>query len=286
VKLIVLLFTTLFLSHSAFAEQEVVVLVPGFFNTFAHEYFSNEIVQAFQKRGFTVYVTTGLNPIGTVEDNGARLSQFMDRVEQTEHRQIDFNVVAHSAGGLYTLFVANQHKHHIKNLITVATPFKGVEFLQKWLDHSAVFKAVTDLAHLDGLKQLTPQGVAKFLETVRVAPDMKITAFAGTQKKGLDVSNAQNLSVPFRLTSACISEESDGIVGLSSALGVGSIKTTENRLLANQRFNNNYRANLEHWEQVLEGYSFLLLGIRNPGYVIDEQARFYGGLADYLLTSL
>jgi triacylglycerol esterase/lipase EstA (alpha/beta hydrolase family) len=285
VKLIVLLLTTLFFSHSAFADREVVVLVPGFFNTFAHEYFSNEVVKAFEKRGFAVYVTTGLNPIGTVEDNGARLSQFMDRVELTEHHPVNFNVVAHSAGGLYTLYVANQHKHHIKNLLTVATPFKGVEFLQKWLDNSALFKTVTDLAHLDGLKQLTPQGVAKFLQTVRVAPDMKITAFAGTQKKGLDIWNAQNLSAPFRLTSACISEESDGIVGLSSALGVGAIKTTDNRL-AQQRFDAGYRANLEHWEQVLEGYSFLLLGIRNPGYVVDEQSRFYGGLADYLLTSL
>jgi len=285
VKLIVLLISTLFFSYSAFANQEVVVLVPGFFNTFAHEYFSNEVVHSFEKRGFTVYVATGLNPVGTVEDNGARLSLFMDRVEQTEHRNIDFNVVGHSAGGLYTLYVANQHKHHIKNLITVATPYKGVEFLQKWLDNSSLFKTVTDLAHLDGLKQLTPQGVAKFLETVRVAPDLKITAFAGSQKKGLDIWNAANLSAPFRLTSACISEESDGIVGLSSALGVGSIKTTENRI-AIQKFNSNYRANLEHWEQVLEGYSFLLLGIRNPGYVIDEQARFYGGLADYLLTSL
>jgi len=275
----------LLFSFSASAEQEIVVLVPGFFNTFAHEYFSTEVVHAFEQRGFKVYVATGLNPIGTVEDNGSRLDQYMDRVELTEHRHVNFNVVAHSAGGLYTLFVANLHRHHIKNLLTVATPYKGVEFLQKWLDNSALFKTVTDLAQLDGLKQLTPQGVAKFLDTVRVAPDMKITAFAGTQKKGLDIWNAENLSVPFRLTSACISEESDGIVGLSSALGVGSIKTTDNRM-ASQKFNSGYRANLEHWEQVLEGYSFLLLGIRNPGYVIDEQARFYGGLADYLLTSL
>jgi len=293
VKLFVLVLTTLFLSVSTYAEsqsaartgQEVVVLVPGFFNTFTPEYFSSEIVKSFEKRGFTVYVTTGLNPIGTVEDNGERLSHMLERIEQIEKRHVKFNVVAHSAGGLYTLYAANKQKYEINNLITVATPFKGVEFVQRWLDNSILFRTLTDLAHLEGVKQLTPQGVAKFMETVRVSPNMKITAFAGSQKKSLDIWNARNLSLPFRVTSSCISGDSDGIVGVSSALGVGAVRTTANTQ-ANQRFNANFKVNLEHWEQVLDGFSFLFLGIRNPGYIVDEQERFYSGIADYLLTVL
>lgn len=284
-KLFVLLLTTLFISISSYAEREVVVLVPGFFNTFAPEYFSSDIVSSFEKRGFTVYIATGLNPIGTVEDNGERLSGVLDRIEQIEKRQVNFNVVAHSAGGLYTLYAANKQKHEIKNLITVATPFKGVEFVQRWLDNSILFKALTDLAHLDGVKQLTPQGIAKFMETIRVSPNLKITAFAGTQKKSLDIWNARNLSLPFRVTSSSITGDSDGIVGVSSALGVGAVRTTDNRQ-ANQRFNATFKVSLEHWEQVLDGYSFLFLGIRNPGYIVNEQQRFYSGLADYLLTVL
>lgn len=284
-KLFVLLLTTFFISLSAHAEQEVVLLVPGFFNTFAGEYFSSEIVESFEKRGFTVYVATGLNPIGTVEDNGARLGRMMEKIEQIENRKVNFNIVAHSAGGLYTLYVANTQKFQIKNLIAIATPFKGVEFVQKWLDNSILFRAVTELAHLEGVKQLTPLGVAQFMDTIRVSPELKITAFAGAQKKSLDIWNARNLSLPFRVTSACISGESDGIVGVSSALGVGAVRTTENQQ-ANQKFSANYRVNLEHWEQVLDGFSFLFLGIRNPGYIVDEQARFYSGIADYLLTVL
>lgn len=284
-KLFVLLLTTLFISISSYAEREVVVLVPGFFNTFAPEYFSTDIVSSFEKRGFTVYIATGLNPIGTVEDNGERLIRVLDNIEQIEKRHVNFNVVAHSAGGLYTLYAANKQRHEIKNLITVATPFKGVEFVQRWLDNSLLFKALTDLAHLDGVKQLTPQGIAKFMETVRVSPNLKITAFAGSQKKSLDIWNARNLSLPFRVTSSSITGDSDGIVGVSSALGVGAVRTTANQQ-ANQRFSATFKVNLEHWEQVLDGYSFLFLGIRNPGYIVNEQQRFYSGLADYLLTVL
>ena len=74
-KLLVLLFT-IFLSIPSFAKQEIVVLVPGFFNSFAPEYFSSEIVNTFQKRGLKVYIASDLNPVGTVEDNGTRLSFF------------------------------------------------------------------------------------------------------------------------------------------------------------------------------------------------------------------
>ena len=61
--------------------------------------------------------------------------------------------------------------------------------------------------------------------------------------------------------------------------------TTENKP-ATQLRDPNFFLSLEHWEQVLESSSFLLLGIRNTGYIRNEQVRFYGGLADYLLTIL
>ena len=137
-----MLLSTLLLSIPSFAKQEIVVLVPGFFNSFTPEYFSDEIVNSFQKRGLKVYVAGDLNPVGTVEDNGARLSNFFSRIEANENQKVDFNIVAHSAGGLYALYVANQNKFTIKNLITIATPYKGVEFLQKWLDNSFLFKGL------------------------------------------------------------------------------------------------------------------------------------------------
>lgn len=280
-KLVIYLFTIL-LSTQVMA-QEVLVLVPGFFSTFAPEYFSKDIVKTFEDKGYKVYQAEDLNPIGTIEENGARLEKFMAEIEKAENRRVSFNVVAHSAGGFYTLFVANRQKFEIKNLLTVATPYKGVEFVQVWLERSYIFNLVAELAHLDGLVQLTKTGVEKFLSTVRVSPKTRVVAFGGYQDKSLDVWNARFLSTPLRVTSHYISEKSDGIVGYSSALALGDIMTTDGTK-AIQLKDPNYFLALEHWEQVIDSDAFLLLGIRNTSYIRKEQVRFYTGLADYLLT--
>ena len=277
--------TALSISKPALADQEVVVLVPGFFNSFAPEYFSPQVIRAFQAQGFKVYVAEGMNPVGTIEDNGERLLKILARIEAVERRHVAFNVVGHSAGGLYTLYAATTQKFEIKNLLTVSTPYKGIEFVEKWLQDCTLFNAITSLAHLDGLKQLSPRLVEPFMKTVRVSPDMHIVAFGGTQSAGLDITNARNLSVPFFVTSSFISTASDGIVGFNSAMAVGSILTTQNTR-AMQRAEPGYKINLDHWEQVLAGRSFIIMGIRNPSYIENEQARFYTGLAGYLKNLL
>lgn len=263
--------------------KEVVVLVPGFFSTFTPEYYSKDIVKTFESKGYKVYVANHLNPIGTIEENGARLEQFFGEIEKAENGHVAFNVVAHSAGGFYTLFVANRQKFEIKNLLTVSTPYKGVEFVQTWLDHSVIFNLLAELAYLDGLVQLTKNGVEKFLSTIRVSPKTRVVAYGGYQEKSLDVWNARYLSTPLRVTAHYISEKSDGIVGYSSALALGSILTTDNTKAIQMR-DPNYFIDLEHWEQVLDSDAFILLGIRNTSYIRKEQVRFYSGLADYLLT--
>ncbi len=262
--------------------KDVVVLVPGFFNSFTPEYFSQDIVRAFQDKGFKVYVARGLNPIGTIEDNGTRLEKIFGEIETIEKSKVTFNIVGHSAGGFYALFVANRQKFEIKNILTISTPYKGIEFVQRWLEDSSLFSLLAELAYLDGLVQLTESGVTQFLSGIRISPNTKVVAFAGYQEKSLDVWNARYLSAPLRVTSHYISEKSDGIVGYSSALAVGSILTTKNTK-AIQLKDPNYFLALEHWEQVLDSGSFIFLGIRNTGYIRNEQIRFYSGLADYLL---
>lgn len=287
-KLSIALLFSLFFSAHAMA-KEVVVLVPGFFNSFTPEYFSDDIVKTFQDKGFKVYVATGLNPIGTIEDNGARLENIFSQIESSENdnknTKVSFNIVAHSAGGFYSLFVANRQKFNIKNILTVSTPYKGVEFVQRWLENSSIFSLLAELAHLDGIVQLTESGVTQFLRTVHVSPQTKIIAFGGYQEKSLDIWNARYLSAPLRVSSHYISEKSDGIVGYSSALALGNILTTDNTK-AIQLKDANFFLALEHWEQVLDSSSFIFFGIRNTGYIRNEQIRFYSGLADYLLKIL
>lgn len=280
-KLFICLFSLLLAAQTH--AKEVLVLVPGFFNSFTPEYFSDEIIQVFRDRGFKVYVAEGLHPTGTIEENGSRLEKILANIEKQEQQSIGFNIVAHSAGGFYTLYVANKQKFNIKNILTISTPYKGVEFVDAWMENSALFNSLTQLACLEGLAQLTPDGVKEFLKQIRVSPQTKIVAFGGFQRKSLDIWNARFLSLPLRVTSHYISGDSDGIVAYKSALGVGEILTTDQKR-AIQLTDPKYFLNLEHWEQVLNGHSFILLGIRNTGYIHQEQHRFYSGLADFLLT--
>ena len=75
---------------------------------------------------------------------------------------------------------------------------------------------------------------------------------------------------------------SDGIVSFASAMAIGGIKTTA-EAPAQQFRDTKFVLNLEHWEQVLDARSFVLLGIRNISYIRNEQIRFYSGLADLML---
>jgi hypothetical protein len=177
--------------------------------------------------------------------------------------------------------VANRKKVEFKSILTVATPYKGVEFIDKWIKDSLIFDVLTRLARLEGLRQLTPAGVDKFIQSVRVTPKTKIVAFGGYQAKGLDIFNARNMSVPLRVSSAFISGDSDGIVSYDSSLALGKIMTTDGKP-AVQLKAPTYFLGLEHWEQVLSSDSFLFLGIYNTGYIRQEQIRFYSGLADLI----
>ena len=259
-------------SSSAFT-KDIVVLVPGFFNTFTPEYFSKNIVRAFTAKGLKVYIARDLNPVGTIEENGARLEKILEKIQITEGQSIDFNIVAHSAGGLYSLWVSNQKKINIKKLLTISTPYKGIDFIETWIDKSFLFSNLAELAYLQGLQELTPAGVMRFLKSVNVNPKMQFMSFGGYQSENLDITDARYISIPLLVTSHFITGKSDGIVALTSALGFSASARTDLMI------------NLEHWEQVLEPSAFAFLGIRNTEFIQNEQTRFYTKLANLILPA-
>jgi pimeloyl-ACP methyl ester carboxylesterase len=158
--------------------QKIVVFVPGFFNSFAPEYFSYDIVKTMQ---------TKLNPIGTIQDNGERVYQLFQNI-RAQNPKAEINVIGHSAGGLYALYAINKGAHYIKNLITVSTPFNGVEFVENWRENSWAFSELMRWSYLDGLRQLTTPFVQNFLKTVRVPPSLRIMAY-GCVKRNRSVYN-------------------------------------------------------------------------------------------------
>ncbi len=257
--------------------KDVVVLVPGFFNAFAPEYFSKDIIQSFQKKGFSVYVIEGLNPIGSIEENGAKLIPQLKQIQKNESGKL--NIVAHSAGGFYSLYAIQNGNLDVNNLVTVSTPYLGLDFLQAWRDDSSLFTSLTDLCSLSGLRQLTPAYVEQFAKTIRVPEKLKIFTYGGWQPRSLDIWNARNLSGVLRITDHFIPGDSDGIVSFKSSLGIHGFLTTTNKS-AKMFVDPNFTIPLEHWEQVLDYRSFLLLGTRNIGVVQERQINFYSKIAD------
>lgn len=274
-KIITATFVLLFTSFT-FA-KDVVVLVPGFFNSFAPEYFSKDIVGSFERKGFAVYVIKDLNPIGTIEENGAKLIPKLQKIRNLETGKI--NIVAHSAGGFYSLFAIQKGTVEISNLVTISTPYKGLDFIQAWRENSVIFTELTNLALLDGLRQLTPQYAAEFAKTVRVPESLKIFAYGGWQPRSLDIWNARNLSGVLRITDHFIPGDSDGIVSFQSSLGLNGFLTRTNKS-AKMFVDPNFTIPLEHWEQVLDYRAFLLLGTRNIGVIQERQINFYTQIAD------
>ena len=267
----IFLLVLLFCFNSFAVEEKIVVLVPGFFNSFAPEYFSKTVVKAFTANGLKVFIASNLNPVGSIAENGARLEDLLEKIEANEGYKVNFNIVAHSAGGLYSLWVSSQRKINIDKLITISTPFQGVEFVETWIKKSFLFSALADLTYIQGFYELTPVGVKHFLESVKPNNNMQIFSYGGFQKQALDVTDARNISAPLLVTSHYTNGKSDGIVALSSSLGYPQAKISNSFI------------RLEHWEQVLDPSAFAFLGIRNTNFIRQEQLRFYTALAHQIV---
>lgn len=263
-------------------KDKVIVLVAGFFNSFAPEYFSDDIIETLKSKGFKVIVAEKLNPVGTIEDNGERVLRIFNAV-RSENPNADITALGHSAGGLYTLYAINKGAHYIKNLITVSTPFDGVEFIERLRDQSEIIKDLTDLCFLDGLRQLTKPFVRNFLATIKVPSSLKVYAFGGYQPVSLNIFDSANMSAVLSVTDSYITGKSDGIVGYGSATASALIPTLDKTTI---KVNTNTESvlRLEHWEQVLDYRNFILLGTPNIELIQNRQIKFYSSIADLMLT--
>lgn len=261
--------------------KRIVVFVPGFFNSFAPEYFSSDIVGALQQKGFTVVIAQKLNPVGTIEENGERVLYLFQGLRQ-QAPNAEVSVIGHSAGGLYALYAINKGARYIKTLVTVATPFNGVEFVEKWRENIWLFKTLMDWAQIDGLRQLTTPFVQQFIKSVKVPSTLKIIAYGGYQPVNWDITNAANMSAVLSVPASFTTGPTDGIVGYESAVYTTSIPTTE-KTLNKVRADRSVVLGLEHWEQVLDYRHFYLLGVRNPQLIRDRQISFYSSIGNMLL---
>lgn len=271
------------LQQNAWAQttpSKIVILVPGFFNSFAPEYFSQDIVRSFEAKKLKVIVAKGLNPIGTIQDNGERVFQLFQSV-RLQNPTSEINVVGHSAGGLYALYAINKGAYFIKTILSVSTPFDGIEFVENWDSRSHLFSELMKLCWLEGLRTLTKPTVNRFIASVKVPSSLKILAFAGYQPVKLNIFDAANMSAVLSVTDAFMNGPSDGIVSFKSATSTTNINTLQKSILTVKPELQNYIP-LEHWEQVLDYRHFVLLGTPNIKLIRQRQIQFYSNIANLL----
>lgn len=259
----------------------LIVLVPGFFNSLAPgssegPYFSRTVLNTLG-RGGQVIVVNNLSPVGGVAENGQLLSTFLSKVvAQNPGRPMV--LITHSAGGFYAFYALTHHPEFpVRTIVTLALPYRGVEWITNLALAYPELETIVDYLSLDSLKEFESANALKLQAGFRLPDGLRVIAVAGTQEPcfGVDCAMAQNLSWPLTLTQTIMSEASDGIVTIDSALGSGlKMQSASGKAIEIERWNN-VNLGLEHWEMVLESSLVHLVGVVNTGYIDRRQQKMY-----------
>jgi pimeloyl-ACP methyl ester carboxylesterase len=274
------------LGLSAQAALTNLVLVPGFFNSaipapdhfgnpWEQPYFSHDIVRQLSTLTTKLLVVDNLNPVGSVADNGTRLINFLKAHEQ-EFGGKPITLLAHSAGGLYSLYAAAYSDLPINQVITVSTPFRGMRLFAAIEEQGIPIETLTAPFCLKNLMGLREAAVQNFLSSLQFKHPLRLDVFGGYQPTGLAFWDWRVLSTPLVPFQALIKEPSDGIVTVDSALnpvGLASL-VTRNRSTLNLQIHKEV-LNLEHWEVILDAELTRLYGILNVGSLREAQKKIY-----------
>lgn len=271
------------LGIAAQAAPSNLVLVPGFFssaipapenfgNPWKQPYFSHDIVRHLAARTAHLWVVDTLNPVGSVEENGKRLITFL------RNRQKDFGgqpitLLAHSAGGLYSLFAAANSDLPINHIIAVSTPFRGLRVIQALEDQGIPFDELAAPFCLKNLSGLKEAPVRKFITGLQLKHPVRLDVFAGYQTTGVAFWDWRILSPPLVPFQALIREPSDGIVSVQSSLNVNDLKFKNPANL--DVHVHSQTLPLEHWELIIDAELTRLYGIQNIRSLRQAQLHTY-----------
>lgn len=288
-----LLCAGLLLPAAARAGEGVAFLVPGTLNsvvpgTGRSPYFSAAIVETVAGAGYEPVVVKGLDPIGTLERNGAVVLRTLREEYLRRHPRKDapITLLCHSAGGLYALYAAALARDlPIRRIIMISAPLKGARLADAVLgaraDDGALRRELESYPltiNLDGLKQLGSKGVAAFLAALRLDPGIRLYAAGGSQGPPpgpLRAMDVDYLSPVFTLTNKIIGRESDGIVERDSAYGRPLVLGTDEAPIPVQNLEG-LHAGLDHAEQIVDWRLLEVLGFYNAYRIEDRQRALYG----------
>jgi pimeloyl-ACP methyl ester carboxylesterase len=275
------------------SSQPVVVLVPGFFNTAVPgdikpsdgyiPYFSQAIIETIRARA-TVVVVDSLLPVGTVETNGVLLERFLAAtIDRFPGRKLI--VIAHSAGGLYLMrALTNRPELPIKTVVTIATPYTGIEFIDRLTNSVPGLDSLAHYLNLDSLREFRESNMGNVLKRFSVPDHIRWVTISGHQPACFlwTCGDSRYLSWLLSITQHLMRHSSDGIVTVPSALG-SEVKI---RAQSGQTFKlepwADFNFALEHWEMVEDYRYFHALGVLDVGNIRDRQTRFFDAILDRL----
>lgn len=252
---------------------KLLVLVPGFFSSFAQPYFSDHIVSHLERQGYTVEVVQNLNPIGKVSENSQSTLDSLQAIAK-KHSHQPMTIIGHSLGGIYSLVALNTDKTlPVQNVVTIATPYEGVGIVN---GIDANFPGVSDLAdflHLESLVEMRTANVQAILKKYPIPENVRWIALGGYEKRCLMLTCAwpERLSWIMSVGQFFIGRDpSDGIVTTGSALAINSklkIERWQDMVVP-----------LEHWEMVLDHRVFGALGVANTSWIHAQQIQLYSNI--------
>jgi hypothetical protein len=264
-------------SPFAWAQEKIVILVPGFFNTpgqkgIGLQYFSQNIVNSVRKLGYTPIVIGDLNPVGSLQVNGDLLLNDL-RVIGAQYPQSSITVLAHSAGGLYVAHALTvQPDLPIANVVTISTPYAGADLvdLVKWIPG---FATVTDALDLSALQEFESAKMQSTLAALRIPQRVRWVSLGAAQPACVMLSCALAeyqtwlLSIPWSFAKKL----GDGVVSVDSATARGvTVAMTEggDKLI---ELWPDYVIPLEHWKIVLDAGIFSLFNEINTHWITTTQ---------------
>ncbi len=260
--------------------DNIVVLVPGFFNSMApggslslvkHPYFSDDIVEVFEKRSYKVYVVDNLSPVGTISQNAGLLKSYLKSLESREPGK-GMILVGHSAGGIYSLQASSDDwTLPIREISTIGTPFDGLHFIENLEGMSIPTDLILKFMDLTSLCEFTAKKMEVLLPQLHMSPRIRLKVHYGYQLPS-------KMTFPMRLANKIGGAPSDGIVTINSAKDVESLQTTG---LQDVSVEQNDYIHLEHWQQVLDYRIFSVFNVDLEA-IRAEQIRYYNKIADTL----
>ena len=266
------------------AAETHVLLVPGTLNRLIGNYFCDDIVNVFREAGVEVSIAKNLSPLGSYLENGTLLQNEMDRVCGEKNLWL----VAHSAGGLYSLAAIRQSRCRVHGLVAIASPLEGAELVTVFRPTLAwrLFQMLAPLLwfKVNIFRDFIPERMPDFYKNLGVLPRgfqfYSVPAEQPVATRLSEMWDAEFLNPHLSALGYEINGPNDGLVSVRSARG-NSVRIQVEGGREAQPISLEPPVRLDHQEQFRDQRYFNFLH-RNASLMRSRQRELYQRIAELI----